>query len=658
MVISRKALMLLLLGISLLALSAQGAYALNEISLVSPDNGATITTNSTTFSFYSYLNASQPYRCDLIIDEQIRQTNYSVYDLVTTNFTEYIGYGTHTWSINCTYNSTTYSSETRSFTVTACYCDSCSSCASALGSSCTNVRLMKNITASGDCITSVPTGKTFDCKQNSIIGNNAGYGIKISVTDDRTFAIKNCLISNFSYGLWTGYVQTNMTNCFFTNSLNYDVYLSKDVSDVVNISNSSILKLFFRNLANVTLYNVSWNNISIYNKPDFSITNTTLSTYMRKIQFLDEDNGSAINSNAAYNIQTTGIVYPYCPIIPWTYTLSGSNNGNNTLYLYCYDYCPPTTSNAAFILDNSQIQYSATNYVTRTDYWFATNFSINQRDTRNDYLLLSSESQAYQVQVKDYSLNPLKSYFVSILRWYPADNAYKVVEWGQTDDYGNVYFHVRVNDYDYKIAVYDRNGTLLYMTSSMRMVCTTACYYELRVPSPLDIKDWQEIYNIQTNVTYNDSTKIFTFAWNDPSGNTKNMTLEIEKVYGDGELQVCKVTGAGQTGYIYCNLSDAGQGKFKVIVYRTASPDQPIYTTILETIAELFRTNNPAFGLLLIAIIMIGLVLLAAFSPVASLIFAIPALMIGIILGLISMSLFIGAFIVIMVAILLLKKVS
>jgi hypothetical protein len=136
------------------------------------------------------------------------------------------------------------------------------------------------------------------------------------------------------------------------------------------------------------------------------------------------------------------------------------------------------------------------------------------------------------------------------------------------------------------------------------------------------------------------------------------MTLEIEKIYGDGELQVCKVTGAGQTGYIYCNLSDAGQGKFRVIVYRTASPDQPIYTTILETIAELFRTNNPAFGLLLIAIIMIGLILLAAFSPVASLIFAIPALMIGIILGLISMSLFIGAFIVIMVAILLLKKVS
>ncbi|MBN2421941.1 DUF2341 domain-containing protein, partial [Candidatus Woesearchaeota archaeon] len=88
------------------------------VNLDSPEDNANISNSSVIF-YYNVTDAtSSVYSCSLMIDDNINDTEYSIQEGQTQNFTEELTEGLHNWSINCTdLLGNVNSSEIRNFTV-------------------------------------------------------------------------------------------------------------------------------------------------------------------------------------------------------------------------------------------------------------------------------------------------------------------------------------------------------------------------------------------------------------------------------------------------------------------------------------------------------------------------------------------------------------
>jgi hypothetical protein len=90
------------------------------INLEFPDNGAQLTNENVTFRYNVTDSIAGIANCSLIINGTINQTNTTVTEGVSQNFTVYNLDGSYTWSINCTDNSENYNinaSETRTLLI-------------------------------------------------------------------------------------------------------------------------------------------------------------------------------------------------------------------------------------------------------------------------------------------------------------------------------------------------------------------------------------------------------------------------------------------------------------------------------------------------------------------------------------------------------------
>ena len=95
---------------------------------------------------------------------------------------------------------------------------------------------------------------------------------------------------------------------------------------------------------------------------------------------------------------------------------------------------------------------------------------------------------------------------------------------GLTDGTGSTVIHVEPEDVDYRIGVFELNGSLIYLANPIKMVClTTPCSYTLTVPSTLT--GYTNYLQVQSTITYNYTTGVWTYTWNDPTQTTDTMYL-------------------------------------------------------------------------------------------------------------------------------------
>ncbi|MEM4318724.1 MAG: NosD domain-containing protein [Candidatus Pacearchaeota archaeon] len=144
-----------------------------------------------------------------------------------------------------------------------CTCSSCEDCTNALiNSSCTEVKLTADISNFvGTCINNPPgfNNKTFDCQGHTIDGDDSeeeDYGIYLY---NQNNTIKNCVITDFYYGI---YLQASSNNILTNNtarSNNYgiDLYFSSNNILINNTAN-------FNNGYGIFLQE-SQNNFLVYN---------------------------------------------------------------------------------------------------------------------------------------------------------------------------------------------------------------------------------------------------------------------------------------------------------------------------------------------------------------------------------------------------------
>jgi len=288
--------------------------------------------------------------------------------------------------------------------------------------------------------------------------------------------------------------------------------------------------------------------------------------------------------------------------------------------------CLNLTESATYEIGYGELNYEKDDYTERRYYVFENTRVSNETINTMLYSVPDADSTSFLIEVRNPSLTPYVNKYVSLLRWYPSLNEYKVVEIGKTDDKGESVYKVKIEDVDYRIGVYETNGSLIYLANPIRMVCLSSpCSYTINVPS--ESSDLAiEIEGIEAVIEYSEG--IFTLTYNDPSQNTEIMSLRVYRIGGTSETLICESNGTSFTGVLNCDVSDE-DGTLKAVAVRTASPERPIAQLIIDTLTTVFTGT---FGLFLQFMIIVTLAFMGIASPIAAIILAIIALLVGVLL--------------------------
>ncbi len=277
-----------------------------------------------------------------------------------------------------------------------------------------------------------------------------------------------------------------------------------------------------------------------------------------------------------------------------------------------------------------EIQYQPVGYSDRRYYTFSADRISNVTVTNQVYSLVSGSGTSFLFTVQKGDLSVYDGVYLTLNRWYPEEDEYKVVEMGKTDDEGNTVMKVEIEDVDYRVGVYETDGTLIYLAAPFRLVCIASpCTYSLTVPEDAgnSFENWKDL---QVSLDFNTTTSIFTMVYNDPSQDTSTIGLNVYRDTGMSELLICSDNASSYTGVLTCDVSGY-TGLLRAIGFRTASPETSVISkTVQQATPKLGKT--PA--LFLSVILMIFLVSVGVVSPILTVILSIlafiPALIFGV----------------------------
>lgn len=359
-------------------------------------------------------------------------------------------------------------------------------------------------------------------------------------------------------------------------------------------------------------------NQIVYNIAPLDVQTTACTDAALQFSLKDEQNFTNLNGTFEYN-------FAYGTSNNNTLSRTfGSISNTHTFYV-----CINATISPTWELGDGQVFYQSDGYVERRYYLYEGSTLSNDTNNITLYDLIDSEQTSFKLEVEDTSLNPYIEKFTGLLRWYPQLNEYRVVGMGQTDEKGDTVLHVEAEDVDYRVGVYERNGTLIKLEDPTRFVCLiNPCTYTLRI-SPTDA-DLTSIFDVDYTFDYNESTSIWSFVYSDSSQRTSGINLTVYKVTGTSTYPICSSASSSYSGAVTCNTSSFS-GQLKGVVERSASPAIPLVQKIIQTTSTAFSSQ---FGLMISLLIGLPIAFVfAMMSPVAAIIGGIISLIPALYLG-------------------------
>jgi hypothetical protein len=227
------------------------------------------------------------------------------------------------------------------------------------------------------------------------------------------------------------------------------------------------------------------------------------------------------------------------------------------------------------------------------------------------------------------------NYFPEIItklqRNYISEGVWRNVQYDQSGDFGLIVFNIYEEDIDYRLVFQDRENNLLKITDSMKFACDSGiCQIEVLLdPYAASAISPDLIHTL----TYNNDTGNITLAWEDPTGSTSSVRLDVDKETMTGTAHICDTTQSGDSGTIICDASGY-TGEVSARVYSSASPESPVVTEWIKlTAAALSGLLGAAEGALWTFGIMVSVIAFGLISPVASVITTIIGLIAILFLG-------------------------
>jgi parallel beta-helix repeat protein len=135
-----------------------------------------------------------------------------------------------------------------------CFCNSCDNCSAKLNDpTCYKVFLENDIIDDyWNCISAKPVNKIFDCQGHVIDGQENGNGISLSSGEN--VIVKNCEITDFDDGIYTGALETQLINNTIHNNNGPGVYLGGSAENSLVFEN-----LIYENEEGIYLFSMYTN---------------------------------------------------------------------------------------------------------------------------------------------------------------------------------------------------------------------------------------------------------------------------------------------------------------------------------------------------------------------------------------------------------------
>lgn len=379
-------------------------------------------------------------------------------------------------------------------------------------------------------------------------------------------------------------------------------------------------------LNNAYSYNTNNHSLTVINIPAL-VVNASCSPAALRFNLVDEQTLAGITGEFEYNF--------YYGLSNSTLIQTYGNISNVSSFTVCIN----DTISPSWTLGAGEIHYrNVSNYVDRRYYLFSgTNLTTTTTNiTLHD--LLNTQQTSFKLEVESSSLDPYENVLTALLRWYPNLNEYRIVDMGKTDETGSTVIHVKTEDVDYRIGVYELNGTLIKLADPIRMVCLVSpCTYTLKI-APGDV-DYTSFLNIAYSLTFNETIGIWTFTYTDVSLKTNTMNLTVWKLTSTSDYVICSNQATGVSGVITCNTS-MYTGTLKAEARREASPKVVLVQKIVTVGTNAFKSG---FGLWLALLIAIPIIIMFAMvSPIAAIFGGIIALIPALYFGSINISIFGG----------------
>lgn len=427
--------------------------------------------------------------------------------------------------------------------------------------------------------------------------NNSIYAVTPTFSDGNTFLTKTLTIPS---------VATKTNNTFFYELNLFDGSITLNYNTTaLNQTVSPLSSVVVGSSACAAGYNLSY-----------------------AFSFADELTKYPLTSNVSYNIK-------YGVSLSDTLTASGNLTSVTTLY-----FCTNATTQT-YQIASGEVKYGGSTYVTRSYYLFSGSRFTAIATNTTLYSLLDASATTFLFTVSDTQYEPEVGFYIGLLRWYPEDNAYRIVEMGMTDNKGQAPLRVQIDDTDYRIGVYYPNGTLVKLFDPIRFVCTTTpCSYSVFVP--IEPTEFINLQNLQQSLTFNATSKVFTYIWNDVSQQTTLMNLTVYKDASTGTTVLCSSSTSGYSGMLVCDVS-AYTGTLRAMVYRTASPTI-IVASFIATIGQALSdfAEGKTIGLFFSFILFAFTFLAGMFNPVIAIIMGVVALTVSLYIGTITITVFMG----------------
>lgn len=240
-----------------------------------------------------------------------------------------------------------------------------------------------------------------------------------------------------------------------------------------------------------SLYNISTHIYRMYNEsnPTVNVTGSVKVTYDI---FKDRDYE---HRNFSFNLQ---------------------DQWNHTVCIY------PTW--ASFSAD-TVIQYSGTNaFVPRTYYHYGLSLNNATPQITNLYLIDDSIDSPINVYLTDQDDNPITNALVKLLRYYPEESLYRVVQVSESDSNGLALIKVELNDALYKLEM-GKAGVFLDQTDKFPFI-NTDYYFRLNLLAGF-LDSWRKVDGIGSYLTKNNDTGTFSFYWNDQQNILQTACLKV-----------------------------------------------------------------------------------------------------------------------------------
>lgn len=224
-----------------------------------------------------------------------------------------------------------------------------------------------------------------------------------------------------------------------------------------------------------------------------------------------------------------------------------------------------TPNNRTFFTDvvldiaSNQTNKSTADYVPRI-FDFAFERFTNITTLQQILLLNKTLATNVQIEVLDQGLNPLENIFVTIKRFYPGENKFRMVENKRTDIGGT--FNAKLVDRDvrYNIEFRDSQRRLLKKVENIVFICpgTGICTREFIIEDlSVNFDRFGNVTDIGTRLSFNNNTNNFRFSWNDIDNENPNYRLQVDRISFNGTANICNDNLSASIGILNCAVGDS-----------------------------------------------------------------------------------------------------